>query len=86
MNKLFNSTEQSFTDFNHKKKSFTEGSEKVYTSIFVLPKQRYVRTTCLCLSYLRFDNFFCIYIVVLVSLYCCFGGWMQVRVYLNINF
>ena len=36
--------------------------------------------------FLESISFFYIYIVVFVSLYCCFDGWMQVRVYLNFYF
>ena len=50
---------QSFTDFNPKKKE-KKASQKVQRRhlCFYLAKQRYIRKTCLCLSYLMFDNFF----------------------------
>ena len=56
------------------------------TSLFLSCQNKGISIKLVYKSYLMFDHFFCIYIVVLVSLYCCFGGWMQVRVYLNFYF
>ena len=57
-----------------------------HVSIPILPKHGYNSTSCLWLSCLIFDNFFCVYIVVMVRLYCYLGGWMPIGVYPNFVF
>ena len=47
---------QSFTDFNQKKKKASQKVQRRHLC-FYLAKQRYIRKTCLCLSYFMFDNF-----------------------------
>ena len=79
-------TKRARSKFHRRFREQVQSTSSEHISVSILPKQRYIRKTCLQLSYLMFDHFFCIYIIVLMSLYCCFGGWMQVRVYLNFYF
>ena len=65
---------QSFTNFNPKKKKKKKASENKFSfkaSLFLSCQNRGISE-----NFILFDfwSFFCIYIVVLVSLYCCFGG------------
>ena len=61
---------QSFTNFNQKKKA-SENKFSFKASLFLSCQNRGISE-----NFILFDvwSFFCIYIVVLVSLYCCFGG------------
>ena len=63
---------QSFTNFNpKKKKKASENKFSFKASLFLSCQNRGISE-----NFILFDfwSFFCIYIVVLVSLYCCFGG------------
>ena len=66
---------QSFTNFNpKKKKKASENKFSFRASLFLSCQNRGISENFLNLILFDVWSFFCIYIVVLVSLYCCFGG------------